>query len=141
MAEKEEDLVTEGRCQVALGKGYMLDGDYGSAIEWLSEGIMTHILDHEGEDADEAIAVLAKLLITMERYEEAVICLTEGYNRGGQYGWMPRQEIRTQFSILLQKIVQDRKREVLLLLYDKGFRLGETAIDGAAFTDRHPWSR
>ncbi len=139
IALEADDLVTKARCQVALGKGYMLDGDYDSAIEWLSEGIMTHILDYEGEDADEAIAILAKLLITLERYEEAVTCLIEAYNRGGQYGWMPRQEIRTQFSIVLQKLVPDRKQEVLLLLYDKGFRLGETKIDGSEFTDRHPW--
>lgn len=139
LAEVDHDALTEGRCQVALGKGYMLDGDYEAAIEWLSEGIMTHILDHEGEDADEAIAVLAQLLTTLERYEEAAIFLIEAYNRGGEYGWTPREGIRAQFSIVLQKLVPERKQEVLMLLYDRGFRLGETDIDGAQFTDRYPW--
>lgn len=117
-----------------LGTQLLLDGYPLACMEILRRGVDYSLSDGEYEVANEILLELAMWYLVLDRMEECVCALVEGYHAEiGSDVFVPL------FKYALTRVDPDRKADIVDGLIDRGFRLGLAKIDIS--DDRDNWRK
>lgn len=120
LAIEQCDLFTRGLVLREQGKEAERNADGKRAEEYYWSSAELLLLDGESEDAQFSMQLLAELWIGQERFEEAILVLTEAYNLFEYYQRGINHRIVQLIDFTIENLGRDREDEFLLSLFDCG---------------------
>lgn len=118
-----------------FARSHMEQGKYDEGIATLRMGLEELYRDHEYGDLELGLCELARYYLVLGRTEEAVLALKRAYNLNRKYAWDPHRQVLSMMAFALLQLDPVRSEEARMSLYDNGFRMGLSKVDGSLFKD------